>query len=111
MNIMGMTTADKILTGVVALGALDNVVIPAGWLATTGIDIFMLELWSDTEWTLADDDGGDEVTIAADRVVQLAIRVNKAKTSTATDFPFRAAGSSDLNILAHAVDHAYADQG
>lgn len=109
MNIMGISIADKILTGTHTLGAIGLIVAPTAWLSI-GFDIFMLELWCDADWTLADATTGAEVTIAADRVVTLAIRINKAKSASAGTLPVRVAGSGTLQMLAHAIDHAYADQ-
>lgn len=107
MNIMGITLADKILTAEVASQAMGAVAIPASWI-TAGVDIFTIDIWSAASWTLEGVSGNDDVLIPADRVVTIAIRINRAKT--ATTLPFRIANGSAVHMLAHAADHAYNDQ-
>lgn len=109
MGIMHLSTVDKYLTAVVALAAIADVPIPTAWVDAQGVDIMQLELWSTAAWTLQDLDGGAEIEIPADTVIVLAVRINLPKLSTSTIF--RASGSANLNILAHALKSAYADQG
>lgn len=107
MGIMHLSTADKYLTATVALGGVTDIPVPAAWV-TNGCDLLQLELWSTASWTLQDLSGGDALTIAADDHITLAVRINRAKGDVAG--MIRAGGAGTLNILAHALRHAYDDQ-
>jgi hypothetical protein len=105
---MGQTIADKILTAVLASQAIAAVPMPAPWV-TSGVDILSIDLWSASAFTIKGATGQTEISVAANQVITLAIRINVVK-GTAT-LPFFIANAANVNMLAHAIDHAYADQG
>lgn len=108
MNIMGTTIADKILTGILSTQAMAVVPVPAAWI-TAGLDLLSIDLWSASSFTLEGGAGQTAVTVAANQVVTIACRFDLAKSTVA--FPFLIANAADVNMLGHAITHAYADQG
>lgn len=109
-GVMQDTLADKLLIGVVELGSAAKLVRPTEF-GTGPIDILTLEVWSDVEFTIGSDNSVP-VTWPADEHLFINVRkVCPKSTIDATISDVWFAGSSDLNVIAHCRQSAYADLG